>query len=48
MVSFFFVIQVVNNYAFNYKIPMTLHIIFRAVRTLYTLKYSHTLIVYKH
>ncbi|XP_045164066.2 UDP-xylose and UDP-N-acetylglucosamine transporter-like [Mercenaria mercenaria] len=30
MVSFFFVVQVINNYAFNFKIPMTLHIIFRA------------------
>lgn len=30
MVSFFFVVQVINNYAFNYRVPMTLHIIFRA------------------
>jgi hypothetical protein len=31
MVMFFFVVQVINNYAFIFKIPMTLHIIFRAV-----------------
>ena len=31
MVTMFFVVQVVNNMAFNFKIPMTLHIIFRAV-----------------
>ncbi|XP_060553083.1 UDP-xylose and UDP-N-acetylglucosamine transporter-like [Ruditapes philippinarum] len=30
MVMFFFVVQVINNYAFIFKIPMTLHIIFRA------------------
>ncbi|XP_052780532.1 LOW QUALITY PROTEIN: UDP-xylose and UDP-N-acetylglucosamine transporter-like [Mya arenaria] len=30
MVTMFFMIQVVNNYAFSYDIPVTLHIIFRA------------------
>lgn len=30
MVSFFFVVQVINNFAFSFSIPMTLHIIFRA------------------
>ncbi|KAL4226904.1 hypothetical protein ACF0H5_014882 [Mactra antiquata] len=30
MVTFFFVVQVLNNYCFIFNIPMTLHIIFRA------------------
>jgi len=30
MVTMFFVVQVVNNMSFDYNIPMTLHIIFRA------------------
>lgn len=30
MVTMFFVVQVINNMAFNFNIPMTLHIIFRA------------------
>ena len=31
MVSMFFVVQVINNMAYNYNIPVTLHIIFRSV-----------------
>jgi len=33
MVVLFFVVSVVNNYAFNYNIPVPLHIIFRSVCT---------------
>ncbi len=34
MVSIFFVVQVVNNYALNFNISMPLHMIFRAVSIL--------------
>ena len=33
MVALFFVVQVTNNYAFTYDVPMTLHMIFRSVST---------------
>lgn len=34
LVSFFFISSVLNNYAFNFNIPMPLHMIFRAVRNI--------------
>lgn len=33
LVAMFFVVSVCNNYAFDFNIPMPLHMIFRAVRT---------------
>ncbi len=39
MVTLFFVVQVVNNYAFNFNIPMTLHMIFRAVCSFSTMQF---------
>lgn len=34
LVAMFFISSVFNNYAFNFNIPMPLHMIFRAVSTL--------------
>ena len=31
MVAMFFVVQVINNYALNFDVPMPLHMIFRSV-----------------
>lgn len=33
LVAMFFVVSVCNNYAFDFNIPMPLHMIFRAVRS---------------
>lgn len=36
MVVFFFIVSTANNMAFNFNISMTLHLIFRAVRVLFS------------